>query len=846
MKNKCSNESILEKFCTDFEEHKFILNNLDEIIWAISWPDLKVKFISKAVEDIVGYCAEEFKKDPLLMRKITHPGDKEINKKSIKDLKEDGYTEREIRIIAKNGTVKWVHDKGKMVYDEDNNPVRVEGVMKDITQKKKVKEKLEYNKNRYQTLFNSAPMGLMLENKKGKILEVNEVLCKESGYTKAELEGKSVLEKLVLPEQYELAKENIKKLIQGKDLEFDIKTLTKDGNMKYYTLKETNITLPDGSKGIISMHLDITERKKLENDLKENNNLLNSVLESIQSGITVLNPDLTIRYTNPTMDKWFENKKLKEKKCFHGFYGKEDICDNCPVQKSLKTGKMESAIKKMPADFEIDFIEIFSYPIIDKEKNKITGVVEFVRDISERLKQKKELEMMNFSINNADFLIFRVNSDGIIKYANETVFSKLGYDKNRLIGLKVKNIIQNAQQIDRKSYWKKLKLDRSLNYELNYITKKGKSFPAEITSQYFKYENKEYEFIFAHDITERLKNEKEIKYLAYRDSLTDLYNRKFFEAEMKRLDTESELPISIIMGDLNGLKILNDSYGQKKGDQLLIKTAKMLKEMVREGDILARYGGDEFTILLRQTTNQTAQEIVKRIKSKSRKQNIGEIPLSISFGSATKNKKEQEITDIIKLAEDEMYRNKLSESKSGKSKIVQGLLNTLSAKSSETKEHAIRMTELAFKFGKKLGLSNSELNRLSLLATLHDIGKTNIPETILKKPAKLEKKEWEMIKGHPETGYQIASASEEFSIVAQEILHHHEKWDGSGYPDGLKENKTPYLARIITIIDSYDVMTHDRPYSKAMSKKEALEEIKSCTGSQFDPELAEEFVKLVE
>ncbi len=837
---------VIEKFWTDFEEHKFIFDNLDDVIWSMSWPDLKVQFISKAVEDIVGYSVEEFKEDPFLLKKITHPADKEINEKLIKNLKENGYAEREIRIIVKNGNVKWVQDKGKMVYDKNNNPVRVEGLMRDITQKKKAEKELENNKNRYQTIFNSAPIGFMLEDEKGTILEVNEVMSQDSGYSKEELKGSSVLDKFVLPEYQELAKDNIKKLIQGKDLEFDIKTPTKNGKMKYYHLKETNITLADGSTGIISMHLDITERKKLEKDLKEKNNLLNTVLESIQSGIRVINPDLTVLYANSRIKEWYKpTKPITGNKCFKVYDEQEIPCDNCPVQKSLKTGKMESTIKKMTADFDIDFIEIFSYPIWNENKNKITGVVELVRDISESLKYKKELEMMNFSINNAELLIFRVNPDGIIEYANETAFEQLGYDRDQLIGLKVENIIKNDQQLDRESYWEKLKSDESLNYELNYMTKKGKSFPVEITSQHFMYEDKEYEFVFAQDITERIEKEKEINYLAYKDSLTDLYNRKFFEAELESLDTDSKLPISIIMGDLNGLKIINDSYGKKKGDQLLTKTAKMLKEVVRDEDVLARYGGDEFIILLPQTTNKKAQKIIKKIKSKITEENKGDINLSISLGAATLSKKNQKITETLKRAEDKMFQNKLSESKSSKSNIVQGLLNTLSAKSSETKEHAIRMTKLAFDFGEKLNLSNFDLNKLSLLATLHDIGKTIIPESILEKPDKLNTKEWEMIKEHPKTGCKIASASKEFAIVADEILSHHERWDGKGYPNGLKGERIPYLARIITIIDSYDVMTNDRLYSSAISKKEALAEINRCAGDQFDPELAATFIEMM-
>ena len=298
------------------------------------------------------------------------------------------------------------------------------------------------------------------------------------------------------------------------------------------------------------------------------------------------------------------------------------------------------------------------------------------------------------------------------------------------------------------------------------------------------------------------------------------------------------------MTDVNGLKIINDSYGHKKGDNLLIKTANILKESVRQEDILARWAGDEFVILLPQTEEKEARKVMKRMKNKCKETEEEQIPVSIGMGVAVKEDGEDDIYDILKQADDIMYRNKLSESRSVKNKIVRNLLNTLSTKSAETEEHAIRMTKLAYDLGEKIDISNSELNRLSLLASLHDIGKTTISEEILTKTEELTDKEWKIIKEHPERGYKIASASEEFSLIAEEILSHHERWDGSGYPRGLKGKDIPYLARIISIIDAYDVMTHNRPYKEAMTKIEALEELNRCAASQFDPDLVEEFIEM--
>ncbi len=355
-----------------------------------------------------------------------------------------------------------------------------------------------------------------------------------------------------------------------------------------------------------------------------------------------------------------------------------------------------------------------------------------------------------------------------------------------------------------------------------------------------------YKMLIFKNITERKRIEEKLRQLSFYDGLTELYNRSFFEEEVRRLNKERQLPISVIVADVNGLKLVNDSFGHHFGDELLKMTAKVLKRSCRSEDIIARWGGDEFVILLPKTPKKQAEEVTKRIIDECKKITDFKIPLSISLGSSTKTNKEVEINRVIAEAEAEMYKNKMLGSKKIHSSFIQTFLKTLQDSSLETEEHIQLVHEISSLLGAELELSEDGLDKLRLAAKLHDIGIVAMDEHLIKKTDRLDKYEWEVIKRHSEIGYRIASSSTVLSTISEYILSHHEWYNGNGYPRGLKGTDIPLIARIISVADAYSVMILGKNHKEKISINEAVEELKKFSGIQFDPLIVEKLIEILE
>ena len=347
------------------------------------------------------------------------------------------------------------------------------------------------------------------------------------------------------------------------------------------------------------------------------------------------------------------------------------------------------------------------------------------------------------------------------------------------------------------------------------------------------------------DITDRKKAENELLYLSYHDHLTGLYNRRYFEQELKNLDTPENLPLSVIMFDVNGLKLVNDSFGHDLGDVLLKKSAEAIKKACREDDIAARIGGDEFVVLLPKTAASEALQISNYIKELASNEKVANMELSISYGYDTKKTDNQSIIEIIANAENHMYRHKLYERSSIRSKITDLIMNTLFEKSGREAAHSNRVSIICQSISSKLNMGKDAVNKMKIAGLIHDIGKIGVDERILNKPGSLTAEERGFIERHPEIGWRLLSSTDEFSELAKYVLSHHENWDGTGYPNGLKGETIPLEARIISVADTYDAMTSERSYRKKMSREEAVKELKRCSGTQFDPMIVDVFLNEV-
>lgn len=331
------------------------------------------------------------------------------------------------------------------------------------------------------------------------------------------------------------------------------------------------------------------------------------------------------------------------------------------------------------------------------------------------------------------------------------------------------------------------------------------------------------------------------------DRLTGTYTRASFDDILRNADlTSDESPVSVLTLDIDGLNIINEIFGVEQGDAILREMGSILRKACRSRDTIARIGEDEFGILLPGVGADRVECIGRRIALLAARE-MRSVPYRFSIGYAARMGPQEPLRDVLRNAELRMRRLKRNSRGSMHHALLQTIEAVMEETSRETKGHADRMRLLCAEMGKLLRMDDESLERLDLVARLHDIGKISVPLSILGKATPLTEDEWTVIRRHPDVGFRIArSSSADIALAADGIRAHHERWDGWGYPRGVSGRDIPYDARIVSIVDACDAMLSERAYKAAMTAEQAKAELIRCAGGQFDPDLVPVFLRVLD
>jgi diguanylate cyclase (GGDEF)-like protein/PAS domain S-box-containing protein len=851
--------------------------------------------INPRFTELFGYTLEEIKGRNLDDGMIHTPDKMEEGKRLGSIARSKGYFKSETIRKKKDGTLFPASISGSnIIIDGQLKGMLV--IYIDNSERKNMLNRLKKSEEKYRNLFENMPGAYYRTDREGNLIMINPEGAKLFGYNSFEdILGKNISQHFYFApkERKKYLKELEKNKGNLKDFELILKK--KDGSplvisdtSHYYYDKEENIA------GVEGIFVDITDRKKTREELRKSQQEFASLFKNNPEALVYLDEKGIILDANLRFCELF-GYALKEIIGRNIDDGMIHASDKMEEGKKLSIKGLEGYLNyetiRKKKDGTLFPVSISATPLeIDGQAKREIGIY---MDISER-KLNELLQQVLYNITKA------ANSPISLDQLYKTVHKELGTiidTTNFYIALvdgKEDNIYFPYHQDEKDDDFPIMKLSTTdtlttyviktgkplLNDNSQYekminqgiLSPEGSTTPQSIwlgvplkiknkvigamvvqsythSDLYSKKDIKLMEFVSsqAASAIERKSTEERIKHLSFHDSLTGLYNRAYFEEELERYNFPRYYPLSIVMLDVNGLKIINDTFGHSEGDRLLQHFSQVLISVSRQGDILARIGGDEFAIILPSTTSEEAHSFCERIKKVCQQDKIKPIylRLNVSLGHTTQEGEYKDTNTLLKEADKKMYQDKLFNGKSREKHFLEAFRIVLAERDPHTSDHAQRLQELALSLGKRVGLTEYQLGNLKLLALLHDIGKIGIPDSILFKTYILTPSEWEKMREHSRIGYRMAKNIPDFAPIAQEILYHHEHWDGTGYPVGLKGERIPLLSRIISIIDAYDVMQSRRPYKGPISKTEALKEIKRCAGTQFDPQLVEIFLKII-
>ena len=723
-----------------------------------------------------------------------------------------------------------------------------------IKNKKARKEIHLINKTLYESeqrfkILHDASFGGLAIHDQGIILDCNQALSDITGYSMTELIDSDGLN-LIDPKYRDVVRNNIK---SGYEKPYEVFGLRKNGES--YPLKLEARNMPYQGKQIRVVEFrDVTDIVNQQNLQKSLENQWSKLIQEMPLGFNLR------EMIFDDQGKGIDYKFLSINDRYEEMTGlkREDIVGKCvtevlPDIESSWFDAYSDVVKKQKTVVIEDYsrsldkyYRVVTYPY---KGNQFVVVAE---DITERVKNEKELikkeQEKSRIIANLPGVSYQCRFDEFwtMLYMSDRCEELTGYKPseivennsvtfNDLIVPKYREYVFNAYEEA-----KELNLPCSIEYEM--IKKDGSRVWIWERGHVFEQDNQFFIEGFLMDITERKISEQKINYASKHDVLTGLPNRTYFDTVIRKLDQEKYYPLSISMIDIDGLKLINDTYGHDVGDEAILTFAKLLSTSCKDHSFIARIGSDEFAVVFAKSDPEKLNDLKDQVFDKLASIKIKDIPLSASCGTAIKTSESQNIDDVLIEAENDMYAQKTLHNQSSRNQVIMALFDSLKDKYEAERDHSDRVSHYCLSMGEKLNLTQQEKLELEFAGRMHDIGKITIPDHILKKPGKLTDEEWVIMKNHTINGYQILKSADKYSNLADYALTHHERWDGKGYPKGLSGEDIPLFSRIICIADAYEAMTSDRPYRKAMKAQDAIAELRRCSGTQFDPKLVDVFI----